>query len=241
MYHNLTNKTKIIKCLKSRGYKKGVTLFGAPRDWRKGPNEMKQYFKDLKKLIEKQYRNTKNKVVLVGHSMGGIMSYIFLLKQTYKWKQKYIRAMIPLASRFGGGFSNWYGYLFDDDPPASEFKIERLAERTFPAYVFLMPKDITWNTTVMIETPSKNYTVADMCEFFEKINFPIGCNMYRDVQVEAMKTMPHPQTSIYCMGGLGIPTPLKLIYSDDDFESDPIKINGDGDGTINRESLEACL
>ncbi|RWS18571.1 group XV phospholipase A2-like protein, partial [Leptotrombidium deliense] len=130
---------KLVACLEKKGYREGIELYGAARDWRKGPNELRQHFDEIKTLIESRFDKNNKKVILVGHSMGGIIGYIFLVRQSSEWKNKYIRSLVTIGSRLGGGFKNVYGYLFDDDPPANNYKIVRQAERTWTGYAYLIP------------------------------------------------------------------------------------------------------
>ncbi|RWS20166.1 Group XV phospholipase A2-like protein [Leptotrombidium deliense] len=233
---------KLVNCLRQKGFREGIDLYGASRDWRKSPNELSQHFVELKTLVKSIFDKNNKKVILVGHSMGGIIGYIFLIQQTSEWKNKYIRSLVTIGSPLGGGFQAMYGFLFDDDDPlVKKYKIVRQAERTWTGFTNLMPTKNTWNTTVFIETPNKHYTIDEFCDFFEKIEYSIGCRMYLDSQVSEIATLPHPGTSVYCMGGLGKPTPLKLIYNDDDFRTTPTKVYGDGDILVNKESFEKCL
>ncbi|RWS18452.1 group XV phospholipase A2-like protein, partial [Leptotrombidium deliense] len=130
---------KLVACLGKKGYREEKELYGAARDWRKGPNELSQHFVELKTLIETSYKKNNKKVILVGHSMGGIIGYIFLVRQSSEWKNKYIRSFVTIANPLGGGFKNMYGYLFDDDPPTNNYKIVRQAERTWTGYAYFTP------------------------------------------------------------------------------------------------------
>ena len=69
----------IVDEMTSWGYTRGKNVFGAPYDWRKSPDELHDFYVDLKNLTENVYRyNSNKKVVILGHSMGNpIMLYFY--------------------------------------------------------------------------------------------------------------------------------------------------------------------
>ncbi|RWS24235.1 group XV phospholipase A2-like protein [Leptotrombidium deliense] len=226
---------KLVEHLKRKGYKEGFDLYGAP-------HELDEHFVELKVLVESSYNKTGGKrVTLVGHSMGGNIAYIFLRNQTKVWKQKYIKALITIGTPWGGGFKYIYGFLHDDDYPANLFRVIREAERTYPSYTFLVPTKTIWNNTVLIETPSKNYTVDNLKEFFEKINNTLAYEMYEASQDDATLELKHPEVDVYCIGGLGFKTLHGLKYDNDNFSKNETVLFADGDTFVNKEALEGCL
>lgn len=51
-----------------------------------------------------------------------------------------------------------------------------------------------------------------------------------------------PGVEVHCLYGTGVPTVEKLYYKPGTwFDDNPTLVNGDGDGTVNRRSLEGCL
>lgn len=66
-------------------------------------DEAGQFFIKLKILVEQAYEtNEGQRVTLMGHSLGGLMSLIFLQRQDDAWKEKYIDKFIALAAPWGG-------------------------------------------------------------------------------------------------------------------------------------------
>ena len=54
-------------------------------------------------LVDQMYADSGNKsVVIIGHSLGGPMTYHFLQSKSLEWKAKYIYAWVPIAAPFGG-------------------------------------------------------------------------------------------------------------------------------------------
>jgi len=93
----------LIKSLKA--YKDGYNLFGAPYDFRKIANIsiLEIYFEKIKKLVEFSFKKNKKPIILVGHTLGGILVNIFLnYHVTDNWKQKYIKSFIAIHVPFTG-------------------------------------------------------------------------------------------------------------------------------------------
>ena len=66
-------------------------------------DEQSEYFDALKNLIEQTYElNGQQKVILIVHSLGGLMTLAMLHKQDQKWKDKYIKLVVSLAGAWGG-------------------------------------------------------------------------------------------------------------------------------------------
>ena len=70
---------RIVDSLLDMGYERKKSVFGAPYDFRKAPNEQHEWFKMFKELITSAYNtNGMKPVVLVSHSMGSPMVLYFL-------------------------------------------------------------------------------------------------------------------------------------------------------------------
>lgn len=103
----------LANALKERGYVERETLFGIPYDWRYGMSHPDSFWADVKELIETAYeQNNKEKVVLVGHSMGTIfINYLCMTKMTKEWRQKYIDSAFLIAPSMGGSFLSFIAIL----------------------------------------------------------------------------------------------------------------------------------
>jgi lecithin-cholesterol acyltransferase len=99
--------TRIIKKLKDRGHIERFDLFGAPQDYRLGIVGMNATFDKLITLVEQAFANTGQKVVLVGHSFGGMCTQYFTDTYAPKdWVKKYIDSTVLIApSFFGAGMT----------------------------------------------------------------------------------------------------------------------------------------
>lgn len=93
----------LINSLKS--YKDKKNLFGAPYDFRKISDiqVLEHYFKRVKYLVEYSFKKNKKPIILVGHTLGGILINIFLnYHVNTKWKKKYIKSFIAIHVPFTG-------------------------------------------------------------------------------------------------------------------------------------------
>ena len=131
----------------------------------------------------------------------------------------------------------------------------REEQRSYETGVFIMPLPHTWlhPHQVLVQTPRRNYTVRDYGQFFDDINFSQGMEMMENV-VDYVN-LTHPGVRTVCVYTLGVHTPTKLVYKVNLQKNDtqhcklpqgtfpdaqPERLMGDGDGTVSRESLEAC-
>lgn len=63
----------------------------------------------------------------------------------------------------------------------------------------------------------------------------------RQLVANLTAALPAPGLRTYCIYGTGVKTVAQLIYAQGQFpDEQPKAINGDGDGTVNRNSLELC-
>uniref|UniRef100_A0A0B7ADR0 Group XV phospholipase A2 n=1 Tax=Arion vulgaris TaxID=1028688 RepID=A0A0B7ADR0_9EUPU len=234
----------IVQDLVSIGYSRGVSVRGAPYDFRKAPNELGDYFAQLKDLVEDTYRQNNNtKVVVIGHSMGSPVFLYFLNHQSQSWKDRFIQSYISLAGVWGGVIKavRLMSSGFNLGILVIKPNIIREQQRTMTSTAFLMPSDQFWNSSeVLASTPEKNYTVANYKEFFQDLNFTQGYSMRKDTENLIRDLIP-PEVPIHCIHGSQIPTEASLVYTDDMFpDKTPNKIYGDGDGTVNMRSLLGC-
>ncbi|KAG4066087.1 hypothetical protein HA402_001334 [Bradysia odoriphaga] len=92
----------IVAALTANGYDRQKNIYGAPYDFRKGPNENKEWFVNVQRLTEEAYeKNDKQRVTFIGHSMGGLMILQFLQQMTSAWKETYVKQMISTLHTMG--------------------------------------------------------------------------------------------------------------------------------------------
>ncbi|CAG9824467.1 unnamed protein product [Phaedon cochleariae] len=237
--------TDVAATLVKLGHVKNQTIKGAPYDFRKAPNENKDYFVRLKSLIEQTYEeNNKTSVILLAHSMGGPMSLVFLNLQSQSWKDKYIRSLITLSAVWGGSLKAVKVYAIGDNLGSYVLResVLRAEQISSPSLAWLMPSKLFWKPNeVLVQTDKKNYTINDLQEFFMGIGFPEGWEMRKDTEPYQLNFKP-PGVEVHCLYGTGVQTVERLFYKPGTFlDGYPTLIYGDGDGTVNRRSLEGCL
>ncbi|XP_076751443.1 lysosomal phospholipase A and acyltransferase [Xylocopa sonorina] len=226
------------------GYIRNQSIRGAPYDFRKGPNENDVFFNKLKDLIEETYhRNQQVPVTLLAHSMGGPMSLIFLQRQSQKWKDKYINCLITLSAVWGGSVKALKVFAIGDDLGAYLLRQSTLKDEqiTSPSLGWLLPSRLFWKENeVLVESEQRNYTLSTLKDYLMDINVPNGWEFRKDNEKYQLDfTAPGVET--HCLYGNGVDTVQRLYYKPGtSIEGIPQLISGDGDGTVNLRSLEAC-
>jgi hypothetical protein len=97
--------TIIKHLIDDHGYIAGVDLSGVPYDFRKimVSSYLESIYAKLKDLIEEKKEITGRRSLIISHSLGGILIYLFLT--TYvdtEWKHKYIEKFVSISAPYGG-------------------------------------------------------------------------------------------------------------------------------------------
>lgn len=230
-------------------YKRGHNIRAAPYDFRKAPNEQSAWMEAVKELIENTYHlNGRSRVVLIAHSMGALFAHIFLTRQTPEWKEQFIHEFISIGAPYGGSLvalktlatGRNFGIIpFRDD------EIRNL-ETSYPVVPFLLPSKLAWSSDdalVVINSSNavKTIRLDNYNEWFSLLNLPNVAEMYFDVK-DLLGNLQHPGVNVTCIYSHGSATVSQLFYEkSNDFPSNPHLLYSDGDGSVNRNSLEACL
>ncbi|UXI18847.1 cleavage and polyadenylation specificity factor [Sarcoptes scabiei] len=227
------------------GYERGVNIRGAPYDFRKAPNELQDYLVSMKRLIEETYeRNHQQRVMIVCHSMGCLLMLRFFNLQKQSWKNQFVQSFITLGAPWGGAVKSVKAFISGDNfgvivAPSLTIRDD---ERTFPSLAYLLPNSNVFDSNlILVETRDRKYTIRNYDQLFRDINYPVGHEMWNDVK-NLTYTLEAPGVEVYCIYGTGSDTMKKIIYERNRFpDEQPDRIEyGDGDGTVNIESLSAC-
>lgn len=235
------------------GYQRGISVRGAPYDFRTMPYGVDEYLNSLSSLIEETYAANGNRsVVLIGHSLGGNLLHVFLARRSAAWKQQYVRSVISLGAPFGGAVKTLLLQTCGDNfgvviEPRSAM---RTLERTFASIAALMPRTAYWNESeplVVLQkhapnATDKQYSTNDYEQLFQDLNQTDVFAMYNDTR-PFLDLQQAPEVEWHCVHGTDVATPEKLIWgASQRFPDDyPSVVNGDGDGTVNTRSLRGCL
>ncbi|MBN3306794.1 LCAT acyltransferase, partial [Amia calva] len=233
----------MVQHLVNIGYVRNETIRAAPYDWRIAPNEQEEYFEKLKALVEEMHKQNNHPVYLLGHSMGGNYILYFLNKQPQAWKDRYVKGFISLGAPWGGAVKPLRVLASGENdgiPLVSNIKI-REEQRMTTTNPWMIPSEEGLPMDhVFISTPSYNYTYRDYQRFFKDINFEDGWYMWEDTK-NLTAGLPPPGVEVYCMYGVGLPTPITYVYDEEFPNADPVDILYDeGDDTINGRSLQLC-
>lgn len=134
-------------------------------------DENQEWFTQLDALVRAAYAlNGNTPVTFVAHSMGGRMLLLFLQKMEQSYKDKYIRKAITMNTPWGGSVQSMeaitLGYSFGSTA-LSQDKM-RFVQRSSPSVMYLMPSEYLWKPNeVLATTTTKNYTRANINEYFE--------------------------------------------------------------------------
>lgn len=136
--------------------------------------EQSWWFRRLKRISEHAfYSNNRVGVTYIGHSMGGRMIMLFLQRILQKWKDKFVKRAIFIGVPWGGTVLSMKVMAVGHSPvfylPATKMK---RAFETFSSLAWLMPSTDFWLSSEVLSTMgTKNYTVANIEEFFNLIFF----------------------------------------------------------------------
>ena len=207
--------------------------------------EQRGYYSQLQSLVETMYNDNSERVTIVAHSMGGLVSLYFLNNVVnQEWKDQYINAYIPIAAPFGGTASALGGVILGGESIENAAGGHDSTEtvRTWPGLVMLFPSPPVYGDTVLISTPTRNYTANDYQELFDAIGYTNGYQMYLGTD-DINAGYPAPNVTVHCVVGINIPTPVGLTYPAGNISnaSSAVIINGLGDGLVEDLATGVCL
>ena len=205
------------------------------------------YYDNVQELIETMYKDNGNSsVTIVTHSMGSsVMLYFLTQVARQEWKEKYLKAFVPLSGAWKGSVTVLLSIVTGDPQgiPGVPTSTVRKLQRSSPSSYFLMPipdHNIWSSTDPIVMTLNKNYTVYDYPMMFDDMQYSVGYIQYKAVP-SFLTTLPPPNVDTYCYYGMDIPTPATLVYKEGEFpDTFPSIITGNGDGMVNSVSLQAC-
>ena len=199
----------------------------------------------MTKLIEEMYsENDNKKTVLVCHSNGCTNNYYFLLQASAAWKSKYIQAWVTLGGPLGGAAQALDAIATGDNYNIGliDQTLARDLEHTFSSIGAVLPVQEFFQNITVLSLEGVNYFAKDLPKIFELLNDTSGALMWqKSVQIRN-SSFPHPGVEVHCLRATGTPTLESLLYtSRKAFPKNPNKIFGEGDGTVNKVSSDACL
>lgn len=117
-------------------------------------------------------------------------------------------------------------------------------QRTATSNIFLLPSRELWSADeILAKTPERTYTVKNFDAFFKDIGFPLGITLRKLVNENLTYplTAHAPNVTVHCLYGSGVDTAESFTFGAGEFpDTQPKVAYGDGDGTVNIRSLQAC-
>jgi lysophospholipase-3 len=242
---------KLINGLKDAGYEEGKDIFGAPYDFRLAADGLEQvgFFGALTSLLESAVdKNDGKPAVIVAHSMGCLVSTYFLARKDTDWLKKHIASFIAVSAPFEGAVTALKGSISGDnfDAPVIPHDLLRPLQSTVPSGPWLFPTPDVWGNEVLVSTTGgDNYTAGDALQILQDLNLTQQATVYPWVH-NLTYPLPRLDLPVHCLYGVDVHTETGFEYDIPHFNGSvkppaPSKIrSGDGDGTVNLRSLEAC-
>jgi hypothetical protein len=84
---------------------------------------------------------------------------------------------------------------------------------------------------------NRTYSSLDMPQFLEDIGFKEGVEPYKSRILPLVDRLDAPGIAVTCLVGTNVETPYRLVYGTGGFDAGPEVDYGDGDGTVNLNSL----
>lgn len=142
------------------GYEREFNIRAAPYDFRKAPNELGDYFDNLKDQSEQLVReNGGRPISYICHSMGCNNMLYFLHRQASKWKAQHVKRLISIAAPWAGSVSAMRAAAVGDDLGMpylfSESKL-LLVQRSLPSTIFLFPHKQAFSGIPLVKSYMKN-------------------------------------------------------------------------------------
>ncbi|KAJ7297080.1 hypothetical protein O6H91_Y081600 [Diphasiastrum complanatum] len=237
----------LVSGLKSKGYIVGKTLYGAPYDFRYAPGPYAadvaiKYAENLKNLIETASGSNEDRsVVVLAHSLGVLWVHYVIHQQPIEWRQKYISRFITVSGPWGGSVQALLTMASGnaEGVPLIDPLTLRAEQRSSETNLWLLPVMEVFNSSVLVTTPSRNYTAYDYEDLFHDIGYPEGFGYYKSRIPLLTSSLTAPLIPVTVIFGQGVKTAETLNYKCCGFDHQPDIGYGDGDGTVPLLSLQA--
>ena len=248
----------LIKKFEKLGYEDGVDMLGAPYDWRYFSYDTNPFqkakdnnwFEKAKELIEKTHKETGKKVVIISHSMGGLMTFKLLDYVGEAFAKEHLEMWICMSAPFLGAVKAVAAAFPGDNLglPLHEDLVRKLA-RTIETIPFLFPQhdDAYPDGVMMIKSTGKVYQTSQYAEMLDLVHDADMKDHFTTVLnggiVKLLEThgnsFPHG-VPVHCAYTSGVETANRVVMETEDFDGKFTLEYGDGDGTVNLVSLESC-
>jgi pimeloyl-ACP methyl ester carboxylesterase len=206
-----------------------------------------RYFRRLTRLIEDaSEKNENKKVILFGHSFGGMVALEFVRSTPMAWRNRYIKHLILAAPVPAEGVVVALQYFVSGSdlmyiPTVTQLALTlRPMWRSFESSIVNFPSTAVFGDRPLVVTARRNYSAYDVEDLLVAIGFGAGVEPFRRRSVPKMNYFQAPMVPTTCINGVRKNnTPEQLVYWDGDFDAEPEIVYGDGDQIINLISMLA--
>lgn len=225
--------------LRSKGYNQ---LYGYPYDFRTITNTVAilNFVNGMKSLIEQAYNTSGGqKVNLITHSLGCIVSSYFLNKMSSSWKNKYINLFCPIAPPFGGAAGALESVLTGQTEgiPVTEHFIRGL-EREMGGVIFMINNTRVWSGTTSQDQVIEGGVESALIQSGNDRAAKLVGGRLKDMWEVVYSYVNVPVHIFY---GSANSTILKLNYPFGYNQTPEITYDQMGDGTVPSRSLTAAV
>ncbi|MQL69316.1 hypothetical protein Taro_001607 [Colocasia esculenta] len=233
--------------LEALGYRDGEDLFGAPYDYRYGlaapgrPSLAGTRFLDgLRALVERAASaNGGRPVVILGNSLGGLLAHQLLTRSPPAWRRRFVKHFLAVAVPWGGCVLEMEVFASGISVAGLAPLVLRAEMATYESNLWLLPSPGAFAGRPLAVTPERNYSAMELLQFLSDVGFSEAVRPYQSRILPMIARLDPPGVPVTCVSGTGVPTREMLVYGDG-FGRDPEVVLGDGDGTVNMESLVAA-
>lgn len=232
----------MISTLESLGYKDGDNLFGLPYDFRLilDPEIMNEYFMNIKNKFEEIRIKSGQRIVVLGHSLGCVLTNLFLSFQPQQWKDEHIDCFISIAGPYGGSSKALRTIISGETEgiPLESNRDMQLVEQNFAGLLWMLPMPEVYNDTLLTKD---GITASKIPELLLKLNMPEVEDEYRNLVTSDIRnrSIRDPGVKTHLLYGLGLETENDgyLFYpandSNGNYGTQNATVNNrDGDGTV---------
>lgn len=240
----------LVSALEAVGYIDGHNLFAAPYDFRYGlapsgqPSMVgDQYLRDLRALIESSAAaNDGRPVILVAHSLGGLFALHLIDRSSLSWRRQFVKHLVTLSTPWAGTVQEMLTFAsgYTLGVPFVDPLIIREEQRSAESNLWLLPARRVFGEMPLVFANNRSYSAKEMADFLKDIGYEDGIYPY-ETRIRPMvdRTVEPEGVPVTCIVGFGVDTPEALFYGTKGFDEQPEVMYGDGDGTVNMESLVA--
>jgi len=247
----------IIKSFIDIGYVVGRDLHGAPYDWRlAGDGHARKtalgvggFYDDLKALIERAVSANGARATVVAHSLGcPTMHYFFHTHVNRSWLNAYVARFVPMAGPWAGGVFS-VELLISGDPgaPLLPQDIWKPVQSNIPSTVWMLPLPSAFDGRVVLRNETHSFAAADRAAMLNVAGTMHGMRFLTNQQQSGADLQNWqrfvPGLPVHFVISSGVATPISFEYRGPFFSGykrPPVHVEqGDGDGTVNHESLTA--